>query len=338
MNWSKGYSARYYAMLVDPSTLGDVESYEIVGGTVKFESSNLRTSADLDCVDYSYTEEKLIRIWLDAKQEGEPSGHVALFTGYTSSPDIKIDGAKTTSSLECYSVLLPAYDILLDRGWYAPVEADGLVLIQQLLRVCNVPIVVSSTEDKNRNLTQSIVAESGETHLSMVEKLLAAINWRMWVDGYGRIHVQPYSETPVASIDSRTNDILETDLTISYNWFECPNVIRANQDDDYAIAKDYDSDTPMSITNRGREVWYEENDVALNDGETLQEFAIRRLNELQRVSKTISYQRRFQPNINVSDAIILNYPKQNITGKYLVTSQSIELGFNAQTSEEVIKL
>lgn len=341
MNWSKGYSANFYLTLVDPSTLGDVERFEIVGGSIKNESSNLRASADLDCVDYNYTNERLVRVWLDAKQTGETNGHEALFTGYTSSPDRKIDGSKETSKLECYSVLLPAYDILLERGWYAPVEADGLMLIRQLLKVCKVPVIFpesSASDDKNRNLTQSIVAENGETNLTMVEKLLEAMNWRLNIDGYGRIYVRPYSEDPVATFDSRINDILETDLTVSYNWFDCPNIVRANLDEEYAVARDYDSDTPMSIKNRGREVWYEEDDVALNDGETLQEFAERRLRELQRVSTTISYQRRFQPNVYVSDAIFLNYPKQRINGTFLITSQTIELGYNAQTSEEVIKL
>lgn len=338
MDWRKGYSASYYLMLVDPSTLGDIERYEIVGGTIKHESTNLRTSADLDCVNYTYTNERLIRVWMDTKQTGEPSGHEPLFTGYTSSPDRKIEGTKETAKLECYSVLLPAYDMLLERGWYAPVESDALVLIKQLLRVCKVPVNISTKEDKNRSLTQSIVAENGETHLTMVEKLLSAMNWRMSIDGYGRIYIQPYDSEPIQTFDSRIYDVLETDLTVSYNWFDCPNVVRVNLDDDYAVAKDQDSDTPMSIQNRGREVWYEEDDVALNDGETLQEYAYRRLNELQRVSTTISYQRRFHPNVRVADTIMLNYPRQGIVGNFLVTSQAIELGFNAQTSEEVIRL
>ena len=35
MDWSKGYSASYYAARVDPVTWRDVERFEITGGSIK---------------------------------------------------------------------------------------------------------------------------------------------------------------------------------------------------------------------------------------------------------------------------------------------------------------
>lgn len=341
MDWRKGYTSTYYMTLVNSTTWRDVEKYEITGGSVRFESSNLRTSADVDCRNYTYTDERLIRIWMDTSQEGEDGAHVALFTGYVSSPNRRIEGVKETRTLQCYSVLLPASDVLLPRGWYAPLDTDGATLIRTLLGVTKAPLDISNESDDNRRLKQAIIAEQNETNLSMVEKLLSAMNWRMWISGDGAIHVGPFNTEARVTFDTLANDIIETTITEDYDWFDCPNVIRVIMDEDSAISYDYDSDTPMSINNRGREVWYEETDVVLNDEETLQSYADRRLKELQRFSKTLSYDRRYWQSINEEglyplDVIRIKIPQCDIFGKFIITSQTITLGFNAKTSEEVI--
>lgn len=336
MDWSRGYTARYYMSIVNPNTMRDTEKFEITGGTVKYESSGLRTSADVSCVNYSETAERLVRVWLNTTQENESSGHTPLFTGYTSSPDRNINGNQETQTVQCYSVLLPASDMYLERGWYAPVDIDALSVIRSLLYVCNVPIEAADDDDSTRVLKNAIVAERGETHLTMVDKILEAINWRLWIEGDGTIHIEPYTNTPVKTFGASYYDIIEPTLTVSYNWFECPNCVRVFLDDDFAIAKDEDSDTPISIQNRGREVWYEDDNVSLNKGETLQEYAFRCLEEQQRVATTINYDRRFDPDVHLLDVIALNYPRQNIIGSYLITSQTINLGYSAKTSEEVI--
>lgn len=336
MDWRRGFTSEYYATYVDSSTWRDGGRFEIIEGSVKREASNLLTSADVKCKNFDGTSEKLIRIWLDTQQDGEDAGHVPLFTGYTSSPDRDINGVVEYRTLQCYSVLLPASDILLPRGWYAPIGIDGTIMIESLLKCTNAPLDISPAEDDNRSLKQAIVAEDNETNLSMVTKILDAMNWKMRIDGYGRIYVEPYNLDPVVIFGATDNDVVENSVSVTYDWFSCPNVLRAVMDEAVAVARDEDSDTPMSINNRGREVWYEETDVVLNDRETLQEYAVRHLKELQRVSTKVSYTRRFHPDVYPLDVIQLNYPRQNLAGRYYVSSQSITLGFGAKTSEEVL--
>lgn len=346
MDWRKGFKAKYYLSFVDPNTWRDLRLFEIIGGSINLELSGLRNSADIDCRDYDETTEKLVRVWLDCDQPGSTSSHTPLFTGYAAYPDRKNQGNIMSTSLQCYSVLLPASNVYLARGWYAPVEISAETLIRTLLIPTKATIEFHEMKNQNGGLlTRSVIAESGETNLSMVEKLLAIMNWRMWIDGMGVIHIAEYDSHPVATFDSIINDIIEPNITVSYDWFDCPNVIRVIMDEQSAEAYDYDSDTPMSINNRGREVWYEEENVDLNKGENLQEYANRRLKELQRVSTSISYDRRFYPTVNgedrgiyPTDVVRLNYPNQNIEGLYMITSQTITLGFNAKTSEEVIKV
>lgn len=339
IDWSKGFSARYYISVLDKTTWRDLRRIEITGGTVKREDSDLRESADIDCVNYSETNEQFIRVWLDAKQEGN-SSHIPLFTGIATSPSKNINGRLVTNTLECYSVLKIAQDMLLQRGWYAPRGINGGELIKDLLSV--IPVDISIAEN-SPGLDSAIIAEEGENRLSMTDKILSAMTtdglvWRMKLDGYGNISIGPYSREPVVIFDSLNNDVLEPTLSLTYDWYECPNVYRAVLDDGYAVARDDNPNSPLSVQNRGREVWVEDSSAYLQENETLAEYAERMLKEAQRASTTISYDRRFDPNVYISDVVRLSYPAQQINGLFLVTSQSITLGYNAKTSEEVIQI
>lgn len=339
MDWDKGFSAKYYISVVDRATLRDLRRIEITGGTIKRQDSDLRESADISCVNYSESGEQLIRVWLDAKQNGN-SSHTPLFTGIATSPGKSINGQQVNNTLECYSILKIAQDMLLPRGWYAPKGISGGELIRDLLSVIPSRITIA---ENSPGLNSAIIAESGENRLSMADKILSAmttnkLNWRLVVDGLGNIDVMPYTREPVITFDAIQNDVLEPSLSVNYDWYSCPNVYRAVLDDSYAIARDDLETSPLSTVNRGREVWLEDSSAYLKENETLAEYAERMLKLAQQAATTISYDRRFDPDVYISDVVRLNYPAQGITGDYLVSSQTITLGYNARTSEEVIKL
>jgi hypothetical protein len=102
-----------------------------------------------------------------------------------------------------------------------------------------------------------------------------------------------------------------------------------------ATARDDDPDSIFSTVNRGREVWLQE-DAELAAGESLGEYAYRRLKELQRPARSLSYNRRFQPDVSTNDLVSIIYPKQDIGDVFRVVSQSISLSHGASVSEEVI--
>lgn len=336
MDWTEGYSARCYLSILDKKTMRDIRRIELKGGTIKRTMSDLRESADLNCgQQYDSDKEEYVRVWLDTKQDGV-SSHIPLFTGIATSPNRDYEGLYRTSDVACYSILKIAQDILLEPGWYVPVDMDGAKMVKKLLSVTGVDI--RGADEGSKLLSQAIIAEYNESNLSMAEKILDAINWRMKIDGYGTITLEPYSDTPVAMFGSTSNDILETNVTIEYDWFNCPNVFRAVMDDTYAIARDDNPDSPLSTVSRGREIWAEETSCNLNQNETLEDYAERKLEELQQVATSVSYDRRFMPDIYPSDVVALNYPAQGVVGNFLITEQSISLGHNAKTSEEVIKV
>ena len=329
MDWSKGYSATYYAARVDPVSWRDVERFEIIGGTVKRDNDALRQSADIDCYGHEIAVEQWIRVYLDARQDGD-AVHVPVFTGIASTPDALHEASRPQTDLACYSVLKPVDDILLPRGWYASAGRRGGDVLRELLAVTPAPVIIA---DDSPRLTESVVAEDGETHLTMVDRILDAIDWRLRVMGDGTVEAVPKPLETSATFDSIDNDVVEPGINVAADWYSCPNVFMAVADDLTGVARD-ESDGPLSVKGRGREVWAYESGCELADNESIGQYAMRKLKELQQVAKQVSYTRRFNPDVVPGDAIRLHYEVAD--GIYTVQSQSIELSYNGRTAEEVV--
>ena len=334
IDWSKGYSSNYYISVLDPVTWRDTDRLELISGSVSRSIDGLRESASIECSIGEKKVEKWVRVWRNTNQKGERS-HDAIFTGLATTPKEKIEGIIKNDSYECYSVLKPAEDVDLSRGWYATPGAVGSDLINQLL-TSSTPAPVVCAED-SPTLEDYIIAEDGETNLSMIDKILSAINWRLRIDGEGTIYVGPYESEPVAVFDPYELDILEPTISIEADWFSAPNVFCAISESGItATAVDEDPDSPLSTVNRKREVWMTESGVNLASNETIEQYASRRLEEEQRVEKTAEYTRRYVPNVFPGDVVLLHYPEQGLNGKFMVWSQSVDLSHEAPTDEEVV--
>lgn len=332
MEWSKGFTALYYMTMIDPVTWRDLERVEITGGSIARETDGMMHSADVSCTDFPAGEERYIRIYLDARQTGNGE-NVPLFTGLAITPDDDFNGALKTNNVQCYSVLKAADDVLVPRGYYVPAGIGADVILMKLLEVIPAPVTV---EDGAPSLLASIVADEDDSYLDMAQKVVTAINWRMRLTGRGEVIIEPIPTEAAATFDPLDNDMIETQITVSHDWYSCPNVFRAIDEDLTAVARDDAEDSPLSTVNRGREIWMQDTSCALNDNESIGQYALRRLREEQRHALTASYKRRFHPDIMPSDLIYLKYPKQGLNGIFLVSSQTIDLGYGATTSEEVV--
>lgn len=328
MDWTQGYSASYYGCYVDPVSWRDIQRFEIISGNIERSTDEMRESASINISEWEETTERWVRIYLDTKQN-ESGAHVPLFTGLAMTPGKEIDGVNVEYTLDCYSVLKPAKDILLPRGWYAPVETSSGAILKNLLSYF-APVVIA---DGSPALAQAIIAEDGENNVSMADKILNAINWRMRIEGDGTIYVEPKPIEVSAQFDAETADVIEPQVSFTRDWYNCPNCFRAVSDDLSAVAKDESENSLLSIKSRGREVWMEEDGVDLADNESISAYALRRLKEEQAVVTTVSYNRRYDPNVHIGDLIRLHYPA--VSGLFSVINQSVELGYGATVSEEV---
>lgn len=330
MDWSKGFSAVYYARFVDRTTWRDAERFEITGGSITRSDSSLIESADIQ-TRYQFSGERWIRIYMDTRQNGA-ADHVALFTGLAVPPQTDVNGNIKGYSLECYSVLKPAEDILLERGFYIMAGTNSGDILKLLLKASPAPVEI---EDNIPRLSNTIIAEQGESNLSMALKILKAIGWRIRIDGSGVVHICQKAGQAVVSFSAFENDSVEPQLTLTHDWFSCPNVFRAVSDDLMAIARDDREESVLSTVTRGREVWMEETGCNLSENEGIAAYASRRLKEEQARAYEVSYSRRYHPDITISDLVSMHYPAQGLDGDYKVTSQTITLGSGGRTEEQV---
>ena len=330
MDWSKGYTSTWYAVIIDPVTWRETERIEIIGGTIKRTQTGLRASACIDVKRALSGIEQWVRVYMDTVQGGE-YGHIPMFTGLASCPKRETNASTSDRSLNCYSVLQPAKDIPLQRGWYAMQGADGAKLVRDLLSASPAPVVVNGVSPM---LSTTIVAEDNETRLSMAERILSVMDWTMVVRGDGTIVLQQFSAESAAVFDASDYDVIEAPLSVKEDWYSCPNVFMAVSNDLTGIARD-DSNSPMSVARRGREVWKIETGVALASTESIAEYARRALGEAQRIQMEVSYSRRYVPDVYPSNVITLHYPAQSVDGDFIVQSQSIDIG-SGKTSETVV--
>lgn len=332
MIWSKGYTSAYYATLVDAKTWRDTKRLELTAGKISRSADELMESADIDITEN--IGEQWIRIWLEAEQGGIET--VPLFTGLASTPKRNIDGFRETYNADCYSVLKPIDDILTERGFYVPAEVPAPNAAARLLRKGIAPVEVADATLPT--LAEAIIAEDGETCLTMARRVLDAINWRIRIDGRGVIKIEPDTDVIALKIGSNNDDIMELSITDEQDWFSCPNVLRAISGDLTAIARDDDPESKLSTVSRGREIWAEEGSVTLSDTESLADYAVRRLRELQSPARKITYTRRYHPDVTVGSILHINYPEINLDGDFCVTSQSIELTYGCATNEEAVEV
>ncbi len=334
MDWNKGYKANYYIKTVDPVTWRDLETYDLTGGNISKSQGSLQETASVNMVSIPDGTEAWIRIYLDARQ-GMDGERQAVFTGIMSAPARDWQGRLLSHRCECYSVLKPASDVKLRRGWYAPAGMDGAQIAAELLSVGAAPVEYAEAAPA---LKTSIIAEDNETNLTMAEKIVDSIDWRIRINGDGVISIEPKETSPRATFDSTQNDIVELSVSDRRDLFNCPNVFMATADDLTAIARDDDPESPLSTVSRGREVWMHENNCKLSENESIAQYSMRRLKEEQAPSHDVSYARRFCPDVTIGDAVRINLPAQEISGVFRIRSQQIEIGYGARTTEEAVEV
>jgi hypothetical protein len=336
MDWAKGYTSRYSLHILDEMTWRDIAELEMAECEIDCDADGMMQSAEIS-VPALYDDgtgdtarERWARVYMDVSQEGE-SARYALFTGLVSAPERNYKNGVVSYKMTCYSVLKPPNDIYLQRGYYAPVATSGAELIAQLLSTSPAPITAAGGSPQ---LKTAIVAEDDETALTMARKIADAIDWRIRIDGMGAVSIEPKPTDTVARFDALSADVITSEFTDTSDWYGCPNVFRAVMDGEVAVARDETSDR-LSIAARGREIWQQETDVELSDGETLAQYAQRKLAEAQKSARKLSYDRRYYDGVGVGDRVRISYPADGIDGVFEVTSQTIQAGTPCKVSEEV---
>ena len=336
MDWNSGFSALYDLNKVDPVSWMDTGSFKLTGGTVNRKDTELIESASLKMTQR--VRECWVRVYLKARQGGS-SKREAIFTGLAMTPKRDLDGNRESYTTQCFSVLKPAADVLISRGYYVPAGAPGAQIAASLLSVGPAPV---SFDMGSPELLEPIIMEDSDSNLSAAQKILGTIGWRIRISGDGRIRLCPAASDPSAKYDAFDRDAIEPKITDSDDWYGCPNCYRVISGDKYIEVRDEDPESSLSISSRKNdrggtgEIWKQESASSIGGDESLAEYAMRKLKEAQSHAREIKYYRRFNPDLTVSDIVSLHYPGQGIDGNFRVTSQTLTLGYAVRTEERVV--
>lgn len=234
-----------------------------------------------------------------------------------------------------YSVLRPADTRKMEAGAYVPKGIDGAAWIARMLGECMKAPVVAN---ESFILTEHYDFSGGSSRLASIWEVLDAVGWCLRIDESGVVTIMPLPNEPSLVLDTANARLLNPELESDDGLADTVNRWIAVDGDNRAEAVDT-SDLPTSYTQRGYYVEEYEETPARLDGETLQAYVNRRLEESMNVIGTRTYTRAWIPDVLPFDVVRGSIASVGLDCDMRIKSQTLELGATATVTEvsEVIR-
>lgn len=332
LDYGSGYSSSWRVVKVDKDTWAATEeipglvsaSVERDAGTDLIESGSASFDAKLPRGEFWGRLEML------AEQDGEVERHAIATLLFSPGDSISTIIGKTT---QCSgrSVLAPAEDMRLLAGTYAPMGADGAVYAASMISTCTpAPVMV----DGSFILSQNYVFAEGTTYLEAARTLVDGAGWRIAISGDGTVTIGQKPTKPSLVLDSAHASLLGVEIGVNGSLEGVPNRYIAVDGDKQVIVSDDDVDNPASYVNRGRYVDVYDSSPQMIDGESLEAYARRKLNEANESLESRSYTREWWPNVTCNDLVVGSMASVDLDCTMRVSTQSIEIGNGVVVSEK----
>lgn len=347
-NWMEPMQQTFEYYVVDRNTWQDVEKLTNV------KSCTISRDVDTDTLGSATLEltdsigECYIRVYLITIQNGVKERH-PLGTFLMQTPSSSYDGKSRAVSVDAYTPLIELKENPVDLG-YSLFEGDNIMdSAYKLIRDWTAVPVVQAVCDKK--LTGNFVAETDDTRISFLKDLLANANYLFGLDEIGRILFEPSQELeklqPIVTFDDSNSSILYPDITMTHDLYDIPNVVEViySKNSRYfrSIVENKDTNSPVSIPNRGRKKKYIDTNPSFSGSdseimwqELLDDYAAKLLKSLSTVEYKLSYTHGYYP-VRLRDCVRLNYERAGITNvKARITSQSIKCEPGCPVSETAV--
>lgn len=343
-DWTKSMEQTFEYYIVDPGTWMDSKRLT----TVKSSSISRDIEADtLGSATIDITNsvgECYIRIYLITIQNGLKEKH-PLGTFLVQTPSSTFTGKTLDVSMDAYTPLLELKENPPPLGYYVGKNENIMQNAYMITRDhVRAPVVEPASSD---NLFRDFVADTSDTWLTYVRDLISNAKYRFDLDELGRILFAPKQATaslqPVWEYNDDNSSILYPELTMNHDLYGIPNVVEVI----YSSGNDYyetrvvnnDSNSPISVENRGREIIHRVNNPDLIGDPTenqIKEYAESLLKELSSLEYTISYTHAYCP-VRLGDCVRLNYSRAGLTNiKARVISQTIKCEPGCPVTEKAI--
>ncbi|MBR2189321.1 MAG: hypothetical protein IJ860_07950, partial [Eubacterium sp.] len=299
MEWSKSYSTEWRIFRVNRDTWADAEQ------VMRVDSMSISRTADGKLLESGGLEATgeltpdYYRIVMTAIQGGEIT-RVDVATLLFDIGGGNVNYGAQTQDMSGFSVLYPASKTAIIAGEYAPAGVDGAMYAGDLLAsTINAPVEVEGSF----TLNDHVVHEPGSYVLDAVWSVLDAGNFVIQIDGRGIVHIRPRPISPALILDSSNTRLLQNGIGISADISSIPNRYIVIIDDNRTIAVNDDPNSEVSTVSRGYFVDVVDESPTPVNGETIGDYATRRLSQLSVLESERTYTREYAPDVNLYDIV-----------------------------------
>lgn len=330
LDWRESYSASWRIFRVDPDTWADAgEVAGIDSVSVDLTDSGEMVSGTLEAtagaVDPGY-----MKVVMTATQ-GEEVERVEIATLLVESTSRKLKGGAWSVSLDGRSVLHPAATCRVFSPAYAPSGSDGAQLAGEILGQCiAAPVVVEGSF----TLSSDVVFDPGGSALDAAWLVLKAGNHVIQVHGDGTVHILPKPVDVAILLDDAHAALLMPEMDCELDYGDVPNRYIAVDDGLVEVVANEDAASPTSRGARG--YWIDVYDASPKyiGGETLAQYAERRLAELSTVHDARSYTREWWPGVYPGSIARGGLSTAGLDGDMRISGQSYECGAGVVVTEK----
>lgn len=343
-DWLSSMTQTFEYYVVDPNTWKDSKLIDnVISCTINRDAeAETLGSATIDITES--LGECYIRIYLITIQNGVKEKY-PLGTYLVQTPSSSFDGKIRDVSMDTYTPLLELKEGMPPLGYSVAKKENVMDMVYRLTREhARAPVISPNCTKK---LFYDFVANTDDTWLSFLIDLMANAKYKFSLDEMGRILFAPDQDTaslqPVWTYTDDNSSILYPDLTMDHDLYGIPNVVEviysSGAEQYYAKVKNNDSNSPISIANRGREILYRETNPSIIGDPTdnqINQYAEKLLRDLSTLEYRVSYSHGYCP-VRIGDCVRLNYSRAGLKNvKAKVVSQTITCEPGCPVSETAV--
>lgn len=334
MDWTRSYTSEWRVFRVNRRTWADGQKLDGVDSAsiTRTADGSLLESGDMEVTGAFETD--YYRIVMTARQNGEVVREDVATLLFDIS-DGEHDFGTVKNKAKGYSVLYPASTTAVMTGEYAPAGVDGAEYAAELLRsAINAPVDIEG----GFTLNEHVVHEPGTYVLDAVWAVLEAGpdgGYVIQIDGRGVVHIRPRPTEPALVLDTAAEGIVLNGIEYSADLSEIPNRYIVIDGNNKTLAVNDDANSPVSTEVRGYFVDEVDTSPKAVNGETLGEYARRKLHEASVLETEYSYKHEYAPSVMLYSLIRASL--DGMKGDLRVTSQNIDIDHGIVVSEKVVE-
>ena len=343
-DWLSSMTQTFEYYIVDPNTWKDSKLIDnVISCTINRDAeAETLGSATIDIAES--LGECYIRVYLITIQNGVKEKY-PLGTYLVQTPSSSFDGKIRDVSMDTYTPLLELKEGMPPLGYSVAKKENVMDMVYRLTREhARAPVI---TPNCTKKLFYDFVANTDDTWLSFLIDLMANAKYKFSLDEMGRILFAPDQDTaslqPVWTYTDDNSSILYPDLTMDHDLYGIPNVVEviysSGNEQYYAKVENNDSNSPISIVNRGREILYRETNPSIIGDPTdnqINQYAEKLLRDLSTLEYRVSYSHGYCP-VRIGDCVRLNYSRAGLKNvKAKVISQTITCEPGCPVSETAV--